>query len=61
MEKLTSIFPKIPFLAMTTTATLNTRKDIATSLGLIDLVLVEESPDRPNIFFSALPRPDSGR
>ena len=57
---LTSIFPKIPFLAMTATATLRMKKDIATSLGLIDPIHIEESPDRPNIFFSALPRPDRG-
>ena len=57
---LTSIFPKIPFLAMTATATLKTKKDIATSLGLIGAVQIKESPDHPNIFFSALPRPDRG-
>ena len=57
---LTSIFLKIPLLAMTVTATLKTKKDIATSLGLIYPVQIEESPDHPNIFFSALPRPDRG-
>jgi hypothetical protein len=57
---LTSIFPKIPFLAMTATATLQMKKDITTSLGLIDPKHIEISPDRPNIFFSSLPRPDRG-
>ena len=56
----TSIFPKIPFLAMTTTATVKTKKDMSTNLGLIDPVQIEESPHRPNVFFSALPRPDRG-
>ena len=39
-------------------ATLKMKNDIATSLGLIDPVHIEESPDCPNIFFSALARPD---
>jgi superfamily II DNA helicase RecQ len=57
---LTSIFPKIQFLAMTATTTLRMKKDIATNLGLIDPIHIGESPDRPNILFSALPRPDRG-
>ena len=57
---LTSIFPKIPFLAMTATATSQMKKDIATTLGLIDPIHIEASPDRPNIFFSAVPRPNRG-
>ena len=57
---LTSIFPKIPFLAMTATATSQIIKDIATTLGLIDPIHIEASPDRPNIFFSAVPRPNRG-
>ena len=39
---------------------MKTKKDIETSLGLIDKVQIEESPDHPNIFFSALLRPDRG-
>lgn len=57
---LTSIFPNIPFLAMTATATLQMKKDICFSLGLIDPLFIEESPDRPNVFFSASQRPDRG-
>ena len=57
---LTSIFPKIPFLAMTATATLQMKNNITTSLGLIDPKHIEISPDCPNIFFSSLPRSDRG-
>jgi superfamily II DNA helicase RecQ len=57
---LTSIFPKIPFLAMTATATFQMKKDIAATLGLIDPIHIEASPDRPNIVFSAMPRPNRG-
>ncbi|CAB3990681.1 Hypothetical predicted protein [Paramuricea clavata] len=57
---LTSIFPKITFLAMTATATLQMKKDITTSLALINPKHIEISPDRPNIFFSSLPRPNRG-
>ena len=57
---LTSIFPKIPFLAMTATATLQMKKDITISLGLINPVNIEVSPDRPNIYFSSFTRPDRG-
>ena len=48
---LTSIFPKIPVLAMTVTATLKTKKDIANSIGLIDPVQIEEALTA-QIFFS---------
>jgi hypothetical protein len=34
------------------------KKDFRTSLGLINPKHIEISPDRPNIFFSSLPRPD---
>ena len=57
---LMSIFPKIPFLAMTATATLKMKKDVSTSLGMIDPTSIEASPDRPNIYFSASQRPDRG-
>jgi hypothetical protein len=58
---LTSIFPKITFLAMIATATLKMKKDITTSLGLINPKHIEIiSPDHRNIFFSSLPRPDRG-
>lgn len=50
---LTSIFPKIPFLAMTATSTLQMKKYITTSLGLINPIHIEASPDRPNIYFSS--------
>ena len=57
---LMSIFPKIPFLAMTATATLKMKKDVSTSLGMIDPTFIEPSPDRLNIYFRASQRPDRG-
>ena len=39
----------IPTIAMTATATRDTRKNIADSLGLRNFVLVKESPEKMNI------------
>ena len=47
-------------VAMTATATLQMKKDITTSLGLINPTYIEASPDRPNIYFSSFTRPDRG-
>ena len=57
---LASIFPKVPFLALTATATSQSKKGIAESLGLMDPLIIEANPDRPNIFFSSFRRPDRG-
>lgn len=57
---LASIFPNIPFLALTATATLDMKRNIAASIGLVDHVNIESSPDRPNIFYCAVKRPDRG-
>ena len=39
----------IPTIALTATATCDTRKRIADSLGLRNFVLIKESPEKPNI------------
>ena len=57
---LANIFPNTPFLAMTATATKQMKNDISCSLGLIDPVYIEVSPDRPNIFIGSQERPDRG-
>ena len=57
---LASIFPNILFLAMTATATKQMKNDISCSVGLIDPVYIEASPDRPNIFIGSQKRPDRG-
>ena len=57
---LSSIFPNIPILALTATATVNTKKEIVSSLALMDPKFIEINPDRPNIFFSSCTRPSHG-
>ena len=55
-----SIFPHAPQVALTATATTETKKEIVKSLGLDDPKFVEISPDRPNILFSSRNRPTHG-
>ena len=57
---LASIFPSIPYLALTATATLATKEEIVRSLGLMDPTFVEINPDRPNIYFASFTRPSRG-
>lgn len=49
---LASLFPSLPFLALTATANQQTKKEIVESLGLVEPVFIEINPDRANIFFS---------
>lgn len=39
----------IPLMAMTATATIQTRKDVIKNLAMFNVHIVEESPNRPNI------------
>ena len=55
-----SIFPKVPLLGMTATATRRACREIIESLGMFNPVEVIGNPDRPNINFSASTRPDRG-
>ena len=57
---LASLFPSLPFLALTATANQQTKKEIVESLGLVEPVFIEINPDRANIFFSSSRRPDRG-
>lgn len=57
---LRSIFPKVPLLGMTATATKRPGRDIIESLGMFNPAEVIGNPDRPNIYFSASTRPDRG-
>ena len=54
------IFPKVPLLEMTATATKRPDRDIIESLGMFNPAEVTGNPDRPNIYFSASPRRDRG-
>ena len=57
---LASLFPSLPFLALTATANQQTKKEIVESLGLVEPVFIEINPDRANIFFCSSQRPDRG-
>ena len=55
-----SIFPKVPWLGLTATATKKVRAEIIESLGMFNPVEIFANPDRPNIYFSSSARPDRG-
>lgn len=57
---LASIFPNVPILALTATATAQTKKDIAASLGIHEPVIIETNPDRHNIYYESQRRDDRG-
>jgi superfamily II DNA helicase RecQ len=50
LDVLVSIFPEIPHLATTATATLKSQKEICDRLQIIDPVVISVNPDRSNIF-----------
>ena len=55
-----SIFPKVPWLGLTATATKKLRAGITESLGMFNPAEIFVNPDRPNIYFSSSARPDRG-
>lgn len=57
---LASLFPNVPMLALTATATTQTKEQIATNLGMHDPVIIETNPDRPNIYYNSKRRADKG-
>ena len=48
-----SLFPGVPILALTATATPKKRKEIQSSLGMHNPVVIEANPNRPNIFLES--------
>ena len=57
---LSNLFPAVPVLALTGTATRATKSGIIDSLGLSDPVIVESNPDRANLYYASYGRPDRG-
>ena len=57
---LSNLFPAVPVLALTGTATRATKSGIIDSLGLSDPVIVESNPDRANLYYASHVHPDRG-
>jgi hypothetical protein len=60
LDVLVSIFPEIPHLATTATATLKSQKTICDQLQLKDPTVISVNPDRSNIFLQSKERPATG-
>ena len=51
-----TLFPTIPIVAMTATATKRVKEDVSSILGLKDPVYLKSDFNRPNLFFSVRPK-----
>lgn len=60
LSMLSALFPKVPIVALTATATERTRRAISSSLGMTDPVTIAVNPNRSNIFYTASRRQHSG-
>ena len=60
LDILANLFPDVPQLALTATATKKTQKNIEDVLLLRDPVIIESSSDRRNIYFEVKERPAKG-
>ena len=60
LDVLSSLFPSVPHVALTATATRATQAFITDSLKLDEAVVIEVNPDRKNIFYECKVRPSSG-
>lgn len=57
LDTICSIFPDVPIVALTTTATKSKKEKIVSSIGIQLPFVVEVNPNRENIFFESKPRP----
>ena len=57
---LSALFPIVPLVALTATATEQTRQLISSSLGMTDPVTIAVNPNRGNILYAASRRPPTG-
>ncbi|WOL11143.1 hypothetical protein Cni_G19904 [Canna indica] len=49
-------FPNIPVLALTATATVSVKEDVVQALGLVNCIVFRQSFNRPNLWYSVLPK-----
>ncbi|XP_022763289.1 ATP-dependent DNA helicase Q-like 4A [Durio zibethinus] len=49
-------FPKTPVLALTATATASVKEDVVQALGLINCIIFRQSFNRPNLWYSVIPK-----
>ena len=54
LGEVSSILPKVNTMALTATATKETRKVICRSLGMKNPVIISKSPNKPNIFYKVI-------
>lgn len=54
-------FPSVPIMALTATATDKVKEDVTRMLGLERCVTFRGSPNRPNLVYKVLPKPDSSK
>jgi ATP-dependent DNA helicase RecQ len=59
LKMLRNIFPRVPVMALTATATLKVREDIISQLSLSKAKTFISSFNRPSLFYSVLPRKNS--
>ncbi|KAG6781973.1 hypothetical protein POTOM_011359 [Populus tomentosa] len=49
-------FEKTPVLALTATATASVKEDVVQALGLVDCIVFRQSFNRPNLWYSVIPK-----
>lgn len=57
LRGLKSFFPNVPVIGLSGTLTISQKETIPKQLGLENFHLIEQTPDRPNIFFKKLKKP----
>ena len=57
LYQLMALFPNAVFIVVTATTTLSTRKEMCTSLGMINAAVVSMNPDRTNIRYTCCRHP----